>query len=63
MKYIKGHNSTGEQANLEITDAGIKGKVWFNVQYERHDQQKTYIVVDVDELNQAISEYKAEGLI
>ena len=62
-REIKSYNSTGEEAKLEITDAGMKNKVWLNVQYERHDKQKSYIVVDVKELNRAINDIVDAGLI
>ena len=62
-REIKSYNSTSEEAKLEITDAGMKNKVWLNVQYERHDKQKSYIVVDVKELNRAINDIVDAGLI
>ena len=51
---IDGYTSSRDKCHLEITDAGLVGFIWLNVQYERHDRQKSYIVVKIADLLEAI---------
>ena len=51
---IEGHTSSRDKCKLEISDAGVQGFVWLNVQYENRDQQKPYIVVKLADLLEAL---------
>lgn len=62
-RIIKGHNSSREDCDLEITDAGAEGLAWLNIVYSEKAEQKSHIVVDVKELNRAINDIVGQGLI
>ena len=51
---IKGYTSARKECTLEITDAGLQGFVWLNVQYKNRDEQQSYIVVKLVDLLEAL---------
>ena len=59
---IKGRNSGGEGCVLEVTDAGKMGLVWLNLDYFTNPE-KSYIVVDITELRQALDLLQEKELV
>ena len=62
QRTLKSHNSTRVGAVLEISDAGKKGLVWLNIDYFNNPPQP-YIVVDKNELREALIDLEDAGLI
>jgi len=51
---IKGYTSSQKECTLEITDAGLAGYVWLNIEYKNRSEQQSYIVVKLADLLEAL---------